>query len=87
MMLEMTWSALESKLVHFTKGSRALIVCVGNPVRGDDGVGQALFRGLTGKVVRLRLLDCGTSPQDCVEEAVRVEPNLIIFVNAVHRSS
>ena len=77
---------LEGKLKNIVKGKKILILCVGNPIRGDDGAPQLLFWKLRGNVVRLRLLDCGTSPQDCIDEVVRLEPRAVIFVNSIDRS-
>jgi hydrogenase maturation protease len=77
---------LEGRLKSIVKGRKLVILCVGNPVRGDDGAPQRLYRKLRGNVVRLRLLDCGTTPQDWIEEVVRLRPHIVIFVDAVDRS-
>ena len=66
--------SLEDKLNHLVRGKKTIVLFVGNPIRGDDGAAHLLFRKLKGKVVRLRLLDCGTSPQDCIDEVVELEP-------------
>ena len=76
---------LEDKLIELVKGKRLVILFVGSPSRGDDGAPQLLFRNLQRKAVRMKLLDCGTSPQDCIEVA-RLEPDIVIFVNAIDRS-
>jgi hydrogenase maturation protease len=77
---------MESKLKNIVKGKKLLILCVGNPIRGDDGAPHLLFRKLKGNVARLRLLDCGTSPQDYMDQAVRLKPDIVIFVNSIDRS-
>jgi hydrogenase maturation protease len=77
---------LERRLGGVINGRKTAILCVGNPVRSDDGAAQLLFRKLGGRVVRISLLDCGTTPQDCLEEVVQVEPSVVIFVNAIDHS-
>jgi hydrogenase maturation protease len=77
---------IERKLRDFIEGKSAVILGVGNPMRGDDGLAQLLFRRLEGKLLRLRMLDCGTSPQDCIDKVVAIQPNMVLFVNAIDRS-
>jgi hydrogenase maturation protease len=77
---------LEEELFKLVRGKRLVVVFVGNPSRGDDGAPQLLFRALRGKVLRMKLLDCGTGPQDCIEEVAKLEPHIVIFVNAIDRS-
>ena len=75
--------SLEDKLNRLVRGKKTIVLFVGNAIRGDDGAPHLLFRKLEGKVVRLRLLDCGTSPQDCINQVVELEPSIVIFVNAI----
>jgi hydrogenase maturation protease len=76
----------EEKLSGYVRGKRLVILFVGNTSRGDDGAPQLLFRNIRLRLTRIRLLDCGTSPQDCIEEVAEREPDVVIFVNAVDRS-
>jgi hydrogenase maturation protease len=79
-------SNLESRLKNIIKGRMVFILGVGNQVRGDDGASHLLLKKLKGRVVKLRLLDCGTSPQDCIDDILAFKPNVIILVNSVDRS-
>jgi hydrogenase maturation protease len=76
----------EEKLIGIVRGKRLVILFVGNISRGDDGAPQLLFRNIRRKAARIKLLDCGTSPQDCVEVVAKIEPDIVIFVNAIDRS-
>jgi hydrogenase maturation protease len=77
---------LEDKLIDLVRGKRLVILFVGNSLRGDDGAAQLLYRSLRSKVVRMKLLDCGTNPQDYVEKVGELEPDIVVFVNAINRS-
>ena len=77
---------LADKLIDLARGKRLVILFVGNSHRGDDGAAQLLYRSLRSKVTRMKLLDCGTSPQDYVEKVGELEPDIIVFVNAIDRS-
>jgi hydrogenase maturation protease len=77
---------LEDRLSTLTKGRRVVVLFVGNPLRGDDGAPQLLHKALLHKVTGLMLLDCGTTPQDCIEKVVGLEPHIAVFVNAVDRA-
>jgi hydrogenase maturation protease len=77
---------IDRKLREFIEGKTAVLLGIGNPLRGDDGLAQLLFRELEGKLHRLRLLDCGTRPQDCVDKVIAMQPGVAIFVNAIDRS-
>jgi hydrogenase maturation protease len=79
-------SNLESSLKNIIKGRTVLILCVGNQARGDDGASHLLLKKLKGRVVKLRLLDCGTSPQDCIGDALAFKPSVIILVNSLDHS-
>jgi hydrogenase maturation protease len=68
------------------EGRRTVVLCVGNRVRSDDGAAQLLYRKLGGSVNRISLRDCGTAPQDCLDEVAQAEPRVVIFVNAIDRS-
>ena len=77
---------LEDNLIDLVRGKRVLILFVGNSLRGDDGAAQLIYGTLRNKVSRMKLLDCGTSPQDYIEKVGELEPEIVFFVNAINRS-
>jgi hydrogenase maturation protease len=74
------------RLENTVKNKKVVVLFVGNPIRGDDGAPQLLLRTLKGRVMRLRMFNCGTSPQDCIDQVAELQPDAVIFVNAVERS-
>lgn len=60
-------------------GRKFLFVGVGNPERGDDGIGPIIVSRLeTG-----HKLDCGPVPENYTGKIRRMEPEVIILVDAV----
>ena len=62
---------------------KVAIVGIGNPLKGDDGAGPALVERIRGKV-RALCLDAGTSPESHAGRVLREDPDVILFVDAVH---
>lgn len=58
-----------------------VIVCIGNPDRGDDGVGPALAQALRG-VEHLRVLDARNAPENVLGQVERLSPARVIIVDA-----
>jgi hydrogenase maturation protease len=79
-------SDLKRRLEKAVKNKKAVVLCVGNPIRGDDGAPRLLLRKSKDSVVRMRMFDCGTSPQDYIDQVAKLHPQVVIFVNAVERS-
>jgi len=70
------------------KGKKRLKVAVcgiGNPMRGDDGVGPLavtmLRKEITSKDVLL--LDCGTTPENYLGKVEKFSPGRVIIIDAV----
>lgn len=61
---------------------RAVIVGVGNALRGDDGFGPELVAQLSGKS-RCVVLDGGEMPEDCGGQILEKHPGKILFADAV----
>ena len=68
--------SLQSRL----KG-KVVIVGVGNPMRGDDGVGPHLISLLQGKTTA-GLLDCGEVPENYLGKIAALEPDTVVVVDA-----
>ena len=62
---------------------QVVVLCVGNPERGDDGYGPAVAARLVGRV-RSRVFDCGTTPENDLPAAAECAPRVALFVDAVH---
>lgn len=60
-----------------------VIICVGNPERGDDGVGSHIVRllqekNLTGVVI----IDARTVPENYLGPVIQARPERVLFVDA-----
>ncbi len=60
----------------------ALIIGVGNTLKGDDGAGIALLHQLKGKV-DAEFLECGVAPENFLEKIVNLDPRILIVIDAV----
>jgi len=61
--------------------SRAVIIGVGNRLRGDDAVGCLVVDGLAG-LAGVALFDTGSSPENYVEPVARLNPARVLIVDA-----
>lgn len=64
---------------------RTAVIGVGQPLRGDDGVGPAFVGRLSALLPddeSLLLLDAGHAPENCLGIAIRFRPEIILFVDA-----
>jgi hydrogenase 3 maturation protease len=61
--------------------SRAVIIGVGNRLRGDDAVGCIVVDELAG-LAGTALFDAGASPENFIEPVARLRPSRILFVDA-----
>jgi len=58
------------------------VLCVGNPMRGDDGFGPAVFAALSGRI-ESALFDGAEAPENLLGALARLEPRLVVVVDAV----
>jgi hydrogenase 3 maturation protease len=59
----------------------AVVIGVGNALRGDDAVGPLVIERL-GEVAGARLFDAGPAPENFLEPIAGLEPERILFVDA-----
>jgi len=60
---------------------RTAVVCVGNRMRGDDAVGPLVADRLR-DVDGLTVFDAGMSPENYLDPVVKLEPELLVLVDA-----
>lgn len=63
------------------RGRRALLVGVGNPLRGDDGAGSLLAGRLTGRGLAAAI-DAETVPENYLGALLDAPADLVLFVDA-----
>lgn len=66
-----------------TGSERLVILGIGNPLKGDDGLGPRIIELLSGRVPeRAKLLDCGSSPENFTGLIRRLNPTHVLMVDA-----
>jgi hydrogenase 3 maturation protease len=71
---------LEDSLRERLRG-KVLLVGIGNPMRGDDGVGPKIIEMLEGKI-KAELLDAGEVPESYAGRMVGAQADTIVFLDA-----
>jgi hydrogenase 3 maturation protease len=61
---------------------RLVIVGIGNPLKGDDGVGPLVCRRIQGRV-RATVIDAGTVPENYIGPVVKCKPEVLILIDAI----
>jgi hydrogenase 3 maturation protease len=61
--------------------SRTLIITVGNSFRADDGAGPYIASALK-QSSKLFVIDAGYTPENVIDQAVKLAPGVIIFIDA-----
>ncbi len=64
------------------RGSKTIIVGVGNTLKGDDGAGPLVCQQLYGKVCA-ELMDVGTAPENYIQSIIRKAPQNLLIIDAV----
>lgn len=64
------------------RDSRAVILGVGNDLRGDDAAGPALCERLAGDVSAV-VIDAGTAPENHIRPIQEAKPDVLLIVDAV----
>jgi hydrogenase 3 maturation protease len=70
----------KTDISKYIKG-RAVIVGIGNTLKGDDGFGPVLISRLRGKT-QASLFDCGEVPENYIQPIVKTNPETVIIVDA-----
>ena len=68
---------VKQKLAELS-GKTLAVICVGNPMRGDDGFGPAVAARLSSGSV----FDAGSVPENVLPKVARLGPEVVVFVDA-----
>ena len=68
---------------HDILKGKVVIIGIGNILRGDDGLGPVLIDQLKGQV-QACCLDVGTTPESYAGKITKEDPDVILFVDALH---
>jgi hydrogenase 3 maturation protease len=73
---------LDRSLLQHMLAGRAVIMCVGNEWRGDEGVGHHIA-GILRPSERLSVVDCGETPENYLGVITDFKPEAVIVISAV----
>ena len=65
------------------RGSKTVIIGIGNILKGDDGVGPLTCQQLRGNKICAELIDAGTVPENYIQPIVRKAPQNLIVIDAI----
>lgn len=72
----------KSALTHMLEG-RVVIACIGNELRGDDGVGPFIAR-LLRATDRVSVVDCGETPENYLGVIAGFNPDRVVIIDAAY---
>jgi len=64
------------------RGSKTVIVGVGNTLKGDDGAGPLVCQQLSGKVCA-EIIDAGTVPENYIQPIIKKAPANLLVIDAM----
>jgi hydrogenase 3 maturation protease len=64
------------------RGSKTLILGIGNTLKGDDGAGPLVCEHLTGKI-RADVIDAGTVPENYIQTIIKKAPQNLLIIDAI----
>ena len=71
-----------SRQLNKLRGSKTLIVGIGNLLKGDDGAGPLVCQQLTGKTCA-ELIDAGTVPENYIQPIIEKAPQNLLIIDAI----
>lgn len=69
-------------LLEGTAPEKVVILCIGNPMRGDDAFGPAVYKRLQGRI-RSRTVNGDATPENDLPRIAALSPLLVLVVDAV----
>jgi hydrogenase 3 maturation protease len=65
------------------RGSSALILGIGNTLKGDDGAGPLVCQRLEAAKISAGLIDAGTVPENYIHRIIKIAPRTLIVIDAI----
>ncbi|HUW18340.1 MAG TPA: hydrogenase 3 maturation endopeptidase HyCI [Sedimentisphaerales bacterium] len=65
------------------RGSKTLIVGIGNLLKGDDAAGPLICRSLKDSGISADLIDAGTVPENYIQTIIRKNPRTLLIIDAI----
>ena len=74
---------MDKNLLIDMLSGRVVIACIGNELRGDDGVGPFISR-LLNPSERVSVVDCGETPENFLGVIAGYSPDKVVIVDAAY---
>ena len=71
-----------SKQLNRLRGSKTVLVGVGNTLKGDDGAGPLVCERLVGNV-SAEVVDAGTVPENFIQPIIGKRPQSLLVIDAI----
>ena len=65
------------------RGSKTVIVGIGNILKGDDGLGLLVCQKLQSAKISAKVIDTGTVPENYIQPIVKQAPQNLITIDAI----
>lgn len=78
--------AIINNITKKIKNKKVLFFCIGNILKGDDGVGEYIYSKLTaGK--NIFKINAGNAPLNYIGKVEKILPDIVIIVDCINRKS
>ncbi|GAF71388.1 unnamed protein product [marine sediment metagenome] len=74
---------LFEQLSNKLRGSKTVIVGIGNTLKGDDGAGPLVCQQLQEAKVSAELIDAGTVPENYIQPIIKKAPQNLLVIDAI----
>jgi len=71
------------KQLNNLRGSKTVIVGIGQELKGDDGAGPIVCRQLRQAKVCAELIDTGTAPENYIQPIIKKAPQNLLIIDAI----
>lgn len=72
-----------SEQLNKLRGSKIVLVGIGNTLKGDDGAGPLVCQQLRQARVSAELVDAGTVPENYIQRIIKKTPQNLLIIDAV----
>jgi len=72
-----------SRQLNKLRGSRIVLVGIGNILRSDDAAGSLVCRRLKERSISADIIDAGTAPENYIQRIIKKAPQNLLVVDAI----
>ncbi len=72
-----------SQQLNKLRGSRIVLVGIGNILKGDDAAGSLVCQQLKERSISADIIDAGTTPENYIQRIIKKAPQNLLIVDAI----